>query len=219
MLPFPPGLTSKIYLLKFFHSVSTPPDVDFIHPLPHPTPQLIPPSPFFPPPPFLPLLLAKGLKVDLWVPQSCADPRLRNRLRPGELAQTALGGGRGGGRVHSRALSPVRLPVCVTVCPNTPNLASAVPGTLDVNRGRNGFGTQGGCGVGAGVACLFPSQGWRASLFCPPSLHVATPLKELFGRGPDQEGPGCSWLVPLCPTPLLLPVSEFPRTVDLSKYL
>lgn len=143
----------------------------------------------------------------------------KNRLRPGELAQTALGGGRGGGRVHSRALSPVRLPVCVTVCPNTPNLASAVPGTLDVNRGRNGFGTQGGCGVGAGVACLFPSQGWRASLFCPPSLRVATPLKELFGRGPDQEGPGCSWLVPLCPTPLLLPVSEFPRTVDLSKYL
>lgn len=149
LLLFPPGLTSKIYLLKFFHSVSTPPDVDSIHPLPHPTPQLVPPPPFFPPTPFLPLLLAKSLKVDLWVPQCCTDPRLRNRLKPGELAQTALGGGRGGGRVHSKALSPVCLPVCVTVCPNTPNLASPVPGTLDVNRGRNGFGTQGGCGGGS----------------------------------------------------------------------
>lgn len=77
-----------------------------------------------------------------------------------------------------------------------------------------------GVGMGAEMGCLtFPSQGWRVSLFCSPSLHAATPLKELFGRGPDQEGLGCSWLVPLCPTPLSLPVSEFPRTVDLSKYL
>lgn len=110
LLLFPPGLTSKIYLLKFFHSVSTPPDVDSIHPLPHPTPQLVPPPPFFPPTPFLPLLLAKGLKVDLWVPQCCTDPRLRNRLKPGESTDSS-------GWWEGRGQGPFKGPEpCVSAC-------------------------------------------------------------------------------------------------------
>lgn len=48
----------------------------------HPSPQ--PPAPT-PAPALLPLLLAEGLKVDSWVPHCCADARLGERPKAGEL--------------------------------------------------------------------------------------------------------------------------------------
>lgn len=91
-----------------------------------------------------------------------------------------------------RALSPVHLRVCVSVCPRAPNLASKVPGTLDVNRSGNEFGTQGCVGVGAGDGLLLLSSPKRGILLvCPLYPHMlVTSLIAWYERGARPQGLG-----------------------------
>lgn len=92
-----------------------------------------------------------------------------------------------------RALSPVHLRVCVSVCPRAPNLASEVPGTLDVNRSGNEFGTQGCVGVEVGDGLLLLSSPEKGILLvCPLDLlhMLVTSLIAWYERGARPQGLG-----------------------------
>lgn len=97
-----------------------------------------------------------------------------------------------------------------------PGISSA--GTLDVNRGRNGFGTQGGCGGGSRVEICLTFLPRVESLYLVLSpIFACSHHLELFGRGPDQESR--VQLAGSYPTPFYFLSLNFPRTVDFSKYL
>lgn len=98
--------------------------------------------------------------------------------------------------------------VCV---PSVPNLASPVPGTLDLNRGGSGFGTGVcvGVEVGGWVATAFlPGEG--SLQVCPPHLHRLVTSLGLHGLGGEPEGLGAASRFPSVPHPVT-PASEFPE--------
>lgn len=92
--------------------------------------------------------------------------------------------------------------VCV---PSVPNLASPVPGTLDLNRGGSGFGTGGCVGVEAGgwvAAAFLPGEG--SLQVCPPHLQRLVTSLAWSGRGAQR-----AW-VQLHVSPLSLTLSRLP---------
>lgn len=86
----------------------------------HPS-EVFPPSPLPTPvgaPAFLPLLLAGSLEMDSWIPQRCADPRLRRGLEPRDLG-CADSPGRWERREQGPSEGPepcVSRSVCLWVC-------------------------------------------------------------------------------------------------------